>query len=175
MTAIVFGTVLPWLLIGVGTWLGFQLVRQNGRLLLRLETIEKQLAPRAGAKPREAGGLPIGMAAPDFELPDLTGVRHKLSDFRDRNVLLIFFNPQCGYCTKMAPDLAALRRKEAATGLYRSWSPPAMPRRTGSSSSSMAYGAWSCGRKRWKSPRSSAPRERPWDIGSTRRVASPAN
>ena len=108
MTAIVFGTVLPWLLIGVGTWLGFQLVRQNGRLLLRLETIEKQLAPRAGAKPREAGGLPIGMAAPDFELPDLTGVRHRLSEFRDRNVLLIFFNPQCGYCTKMAPDLAAL-------------------------------------------------------------------
>jgi hypothetical protein len=66
MTAIVFGTVLPWLLIGVGTWLGFQLVRQNGRLLLRLETIEKQLAPRAGAKAREAGGLPIGMAAPSM-------------------------------------------------------------------------------------------------------------
>jgi peroxiredoxin len=108
MTALVFGTVLPWLLIGVGTWLGFQLVRQNGRLLLRLETIEKLLAPRAAAKPREAGGLPIGMAAPDFELPDLTGVRHKLSDFRERNLLLIFFNPQCGYCTKMAPDLAAL-------------------------------------------------------------------
>ena len=119
MTALVFGTVLPWLLIGVGTWLGFQLVRQNGRLLLRLETIEKQLAPRAGAKPREAGGLPIGMVAPDFELPDLTGVRHKLSEFRDRNVLLIFFNPQCGYCTKMAPDLAALRgrrRRPARTG-----------------------------------------------------------
>src|SRR5260370_41922343 len=86
MTALAFGTVLPWLLIGVGTWLGFQLVRQNGRLLLRLETIEKQLAPRAGAKAREAGGLPVGMAAPDFELPDLTGIRHKLSDFRDSNV-----------------------------------------------------------------------------------------
>jgi hypothetical protein len=41
MTTIVFGTVLPWLLIGLGIWLGFQLVRQNGRLLLRLETIEK--------------------------------------------------------------------------------------------------------------------------------------
>ena len=57
MTAIVFGTVLPWLLIGVGTWLGFQLVRQNGRLLLRLETIEKRLAPRAGAK-RSGGRRP---------------------------------------------------------------------------------------------------------------------
>ena len=109
MSTLVFGTVLPWLLMGVGTWLGFQLVRQNGRLLLRLETIENQLAPRAAAKPREAGGLPIGMAAPDFELPDLSGVRHKLSEFREKNVLLIFFNPQCGYCTKIAPELAALR------------------------------------------------------------------
>lgn len=94
--------------MALGTWLGFQLVRQNGGLLLRLEIIENQLAPRAGAKPREAAGLPIGMAAPDFELPDLTGVRHRLSEFREWDVLLIFFNPRCGYCTKMAPDLAAL-------------------------------------------------------------------
>ena len=65
-------------------------------------------APRAGAKRQEAGGLPLGTVAPDFELPDLTGVRRKLSEFREQNVLLVFFNPQCGYCTKMAADLAAL-------------------------------------------------------------------
>ena len=109
---IVFGTVLPWLLIAIGTWLAYQLVRQNGRILLRLESIEEQIgagaAPRAGAKKQEAGGLPLGMVAPDFELPDLTGVRHKLSEFRQQDVLLVFFNPQCGYCTKMAADLAAL-------------------------------------------------------------------
>ena len=35
-------------------------------------------------------------------------MRRKLSEFREQNVLLIFFNPQCGYCTKMAADLAAL-------------------------------------------------------------------
>ena len=108
MSAIVFGTVLPWLLIAVGTWLGYQLVRQNGRILLRLEAIEKRLAPRTEAKPREAGGLPTGATAPEFELPDLAGATHKLSDFRGRDVLLIFFNPQCGFCTKMAADLAAL-------------------------------------------------------------------
>jgi peroxiredoxin len=106
--AIVFGTVLPWLLIAVGIWLGFQLVRQNGRILLRLEAIEKQLAPRAKPKPHEAGGLAVGTVAPLFELPDLAGVRHKLSDFRGKEVLLLFFNPQCGFCTKMVADLAAL-------------------------------------------------------------------
>jgi peroxiredoxin len=108
MITIMFGTVLPWLLIAVGTWLAYQLVRQNGRILLRLEAIEKQIGPRAGANRREAGGLPLGAAAPDFELPDLTGVRRKLSEFRGQNVLLVFFNPQCGFCTKMAADLAAL-------------------------------------------------------------------
>ena len=60
MLAIVFGTVLPWLLIAVGTWLGYQLVRQNGRILLRLESIEKRLAPRrlaerSGRSRRSAG------------------------------------------------------------------------------------------------------------------------
>ena len=108
MMTFVFATVLPWLLIAVGTWLGYQLVRQNGRILLRLDSIEKRLAPRAGEKPREAGGLPVGAVAPDFELPDLAGARRKLSDFRGRDVLLIFFNPKCGFCTKMAADLAAL-------------------------------------------------------------------
>ena len=54
MIAIVFGMVLPWLLIALGTWLGYQLVRQNGRILLRLESIEERLRPaRRGAA---AGG-----------------------------------------------------------------------------------------------------------------------
>jgi peroxiredoxin len=112
MMTIVFGIVLPWLLIAIGTWLAHELVRQNGRILLRLESIEQQIGtgarPRTGAKQREAGGLPVGAVAPDFELPDLTGVRRKLSEFREQNVLLVFFNPQCGYCTTMAADLAAL-------------------------------------------------------------------
>lgn len=112
MMTIIFGTVLPWLLIVIGTWLAHELVRQNGRILLRLESIEKQIgpraAPRARAKGREVGGLPLGTLAPDFELPDLTGVLHKLSEFREQNVLLVFFNPQCAFCTKMAADLAAL-------------------------------------------------------------------
>jgi peroxiredoxin len=108
MTTLLFGTVLPWLLLAAGTWLGYQLVRQNGRILLRLEAIEKKLAPRAPAQRREAGGLPVGTLAPDFELPDLAGTRRKLSEFRGKDLLLIFFNPKCGFCTKMAADLAAL-------------------------------------------------------------------
>jgi peroxiredoxin len=52
--------------------------------------------------------LPIGSPAPEFELPELSGALHKLSEWRGRDILLIFFNPGCGFCTKMATDLAAL-------------------------------------------------------------------
>jgi peroxiredoxin len=108
MTAIVVGTVLPWLLLFLGAWLGFQLVRQNGRILVRLEAIEKRLSPRGADRPKEDRGLRIGTVAPDFELPDLAGDRHKLSEFHGQDLLLIFSNPKCGFCTKMADDLAAL-------------------------------------------------------------------
>ena len=48
MTAIMLGTVLPWLLLFAGAWLGFQLIRQNGRILVRLEAIEQRMAPQIG-------------------------------------------------------------------------------------------------------------------------------
>jgi peroxiredoxin len=108
MTTLVLGTVLPWMLIAVGTWLGYQLVRQNGRILLRLEGIEQRLGARPPEQRREREGLPLDSPAPEFELPDLAGGRHKLSEFRGKDLLLIFFNPKCGFCTKMADDLAAL-------------------------------------------------------------------
>src|SRR5215813_6108840 len=108
MMTILFGTVLPWLLVAVGAWLGYQLIRQNGRILLRLEAIDKRLSPRGDAKPKKEHGLRIGAVAPDFELPDLAGKRHKISEFRGKDLLVIFFNPKCGFCTKMVDDLAAL-------------------------------------------------------------------
>src|SRR5947207_997865 len=33
--------VLTWGITGVGCWLGWQLLRQNGRILLRLEALEQ--------------------------------------------------------------------------------------------------------------------------------------
>jgi len=105
---IIIAAIFPWLLIAIGAWLGYQLVRQNGRILLRLEAIEKRLAGQPADDRRKPAGLPIGAPAPDFELPDLAGRRRKLSEFRGQDVLLIFFGPKCGFCTRMAADLAAL-------------------------------------------------------------------
>src|SRR5438094_8253540 len=109
MSLLVFGLVHPWLIAAMGCWLGYQLLRQNGRILLHLEALEQRLAQLqavpAGSVP---SGLPLGSPAPEFELPDLSGGRRSLAQLRGRRVLLIFFNPRCGFCTQMAPDLAAL-------------------------------------------------------------------
>jgi peroxiredoxin len=115
MSVILFGILLPWLVVGLGCWLGYQLVRQNGRILVRLETLEHRLgqistapAPARVPEPAPPPSLPLGSFAPEFELPDLEGNRRALSAFRGRRLLLIFFNPRCGFCTRMASDLAAL-------------------------------------------------------------------
>ena len=94
----------------LGCWLGYQLVRQNGRILLRLEVIEAQLA-RLSAMPTGAAdsahGLPIGAKAPAIELPTLDGRRMSLDQFLGQRIV-IFFSPHCGYCREMAPVLSAL-------------------------------------------------------------------
>jgi hypothetical protein len=79
MTASLLLVVLPWLLVGFGCWLGYQLVRQNGRILLRLEALEKSLEQIStgglAQTPIRKNGLLVGSTAPEFELPDLSGTR----------------------------------------------------------------------------------------------------
>lgn len=115
MDLLVFGIVCPWLLVGFGCWLGYQLVRQNGRILLRLEALEERLGelrPSSGQAhapaPAAPTGLPVGTIAPEFELLNLAGLKKALSEFQGKRLLLTFFNPRCGFCVQMADDLAAL-------------------------------------------------------------------
>jgi peroxiredoxin len=111
MTVIVFGVALPWLLVVGGALVVLKLIGQNGRILLKLEAMEQRLTglTRAAAPaPLAAQGLAVGTEAPAFELPGVSGGRQSLAQFRGRRTLLIFFNPQCGFCKRMLPDLATL-------------------------------------------------------------------
>lgn len=47
--------------------------------------------------------------APDFELESLDGTKIKLSETRDKNVLLNFWATWCGYCVLEMPDLQKLQ------------------------------------------------------------------
>jgi peroxiredoxin len=68
------GIVLSWVVIGVGCWLGWQLLRQNGRMLLRLDELEKWLDELEFEEPNAA--LPA-------ELQD--GAPHALHAEKTRN------------------------------------------------------------------------------------------
>ena len=55
-------------------------------------------------------GLPAaqqGEPAPPFGLPDLAGRHVDLAEFRGNDTLLRFWNPGCGFCQQMLPDLKA--------------------------------------------------------------------
>lgn len=112
---------LAWVVVAIGCWIGYQLIKQNGRILLQFDFLRQQLselkssglqAPQAA--PPMPSGLAIGEAAPAFELPDLSNQIRKLADWQGRHLLLVFFNPGCGFCQQIAPDIAALPIEDKA-------------------------------------------------------------
>jgi peroxiredoxin len=125
---LIVGIALPWLLIVFGGWLFTQFLRQNGRLLLRLEAIEDYLDRMAdtqedrnaagnGHRPLSESrlnrdGLPKGTSAPDFRLPRLDGGELSLSELRGKQVLLVFSDPHCGPCDALAPELEKAYRQK---------------------------------------------------------------
>ncbi len=50
-----------------------------------------------------------GKQAADFTLPDIAGKQHKLSDYRGKNVVIVFWASWCGPCKTEIPNLIALR------------------------------------------------------------------
>src|SRR5437762_12564153 len=99
----IIGLALAWAVIFVGVWLGWQLLRQNGRLLLRLDEVEKRLEALEFGGDEEPAALPLGSEAPGFELLALDGNRHSLARYRGQSVLLISFNPGFGFCRERVP------------------------------------------------------------------------
>jgi peroxiredoxin len=103
--------LLLWLIV-FSVWVGFyQLVKQQGRILLRLDALERAVTTDRDPEVDESGdfdGLAAGTAFPDFELPDLSGNIYSLTSFRGKRLLLIHWNFKCGFCEAIADDLANL-------------------------------------------------------------------
>ena len=108
------------LLTGMG-WLLFHILRQQGRLLLRIEAIESRLG-EAGFAPmavQEAGaerrGLAVGTQAPGFRLPDPYGEHITLEALRSAGlaVVLLFTDPNCGPCAAILSEVSRWQRDYA--------------------------------------------------------------
>ncbi|MBI2914170.1 MAG: TlpA family protein disulfide reductase [Chloroflexi bacterium] len=67
--------------------------------------------PPARGRPGLEVGPQVGMLAPDFELSDFQGGRHRLSDFRGRAVYLNFWATWCAPCQAELPDMQTLAER----------------------------------------------------------------
>jgi len=101
-------------LILVSLWVGFyQLFKQQGRILIRLDELESRSSSghhglEHSGEHAAAPGLPIQSGFPAFSLPDLKGNVVSLEDLRGRRVLVVNWNFECGFCDSIAPQLASL-------------------------------------------------------------------
>ena len=124
---VIFGVVALVALAAVAAegWLLVHLLGQNGRVLLRLDSLEALLAeggmevpqpaqPEAAKSP--AAGLPEGSPAPAFRLEGLHGETMTLDAMRSagKPIMLIFSDPGCGPCTALLPEIGKWQRDHAA-------------------------------------------------------------
>ncbi len=56
-------------------------------------------------EPDEVRSPKIGQPAPPVKLPDLTGATVDLAEHGGTRTLVLFWNPGCGFCQQMLPDL----------------------------------------------------------------------
>jgi thiol-disulfide isomerase/thioredoxin len=121
-----------WLLMGVGVlgllategWLLVHLLRQNGRLLLRIEDLEARFATRGvplaaewmQAAARPMLGLPRGAPAPTFRLESHYGDADTLEALRaaSKPIVLVFSDPNCKACAALLPEIGCWQRDYAS-------------------------------------------------------------
>lgn len=103
---------------GVAGFLLHHLTRPE-RSTLRPAPPAATAAPAAGASPATASSPVPGVpeTLPDFSLPDLKGVEHRLSDWHGRPLVINFWATWCEPCRREIPLLETLRRENKETGL----------------------------------------------------------
>src|SRR5581483_7077096 len=114
--------VLALLAAAVEGFMLVQLIAQNGRLLVRIEAIERYLNAEdtSGFSPESllgpSQGLPVGTPAPGFRLEGVRGETLTLDALRaaGKPVLLMFMDPKCGPCNALLPEVGRWQREHAA-------------------------------------------------------------
>jgi peroxiredoxin len=83
--------------------------------LLRNEAPNLLDPSTAGAEPEPAAprGVAVGGQAPNTQLQDLDGKQVNLEEIRNGRTALLFWNPGCGFCQRMLPDLKEWEKDKA--------------------------------------------------------------
>jgi len=119
------GALLASILVSV--WLLVpQFLRQQGRILLRLDEVERRLADdwplddtglHLNTNGSSPAGLPVGSPFPGFDLLGPAGQEVTLEGLRGRRFLLVNWNPICPFCEQIAEDLSELDPRLADHGV----------------------------------------------------------
>lgn len=98
------GAALLVLTVVLLVWAVVNLLRQHGRLLLRLDALEALVGDHPG--------LPVGAVAPGFSLSSLSGPVLTLDDLlaAGRPVMLVFTDPACRPCGTLLPEIGRWQR-----------------------------------------------------------------
>jgi thiol-disulfide isomerase/thioredoxin/uncharacterized membrane protein YphA (DoxX/SURF4 family) len=75
-----------------------------------IEIEELFVKGRKRATPELRPSHQIGDPAPEIVLPSVSGKDRKVTDFYGRPLVLLFWNPSCGFCSRMLEDLRSWER-----------------------------------------------------------------
>jgi len=119
LSGLILGLVALALVVGQW-WFLANLLRQNGRLLVRVEALEARLGagaevPSANGQAQQQSGLAVGSEALEFSLSGLHGETLTLDSLRSsgKRVMLLFTDPNCGPCNAMLPDVGRWQQEHA--------------------------------------------------------------
>jgi hypothetical protein len=102
------------------TWVGISaawlllLTRQNGRLLARIERLERVAEGSSPAPAPPAGPLPVGATVPALGLQDARGRPFDLRSLRGAPALLLFLDSGCSHCRPLLARLRETPPRDAA-------------------------------------------------------------
>jgi thiol-disulfide isomerase/thioredoxin len=107
-------SIAMFVILAAQGWFSFQLLKQNGRILVRLDALEASVQHNPGqflgapAQMAPAGGLAVGSMAPGFSLQGLFGETVTLQSLLSRRkpTVIIFSDPKCGPCNSLMPTVA---------------------------------------------------------------------
>jgi peroxiredoxin len=104
-------------------WFLLHLLKQNGRLVVRIEALEGRSDAGLVPSPSTNGtqhaqpvaGLPVGSEAPSFKLDGLHGETLTLDSVRSsgKPVVLLFTDPNCGPCNALLPEIGHWQQEHA--------------------------------------------------------------
>lgn len=108
-----------FILLSIVAWLLVEVLRQQGRILLRLRNIEGGAAapinPPLTAIPASPSGslLPIGSKLPDIVLHDLQGNHVSLYSLipTNKSMMILFVHPGCGACSTVLHEAPTWQRQ----------------------------------------------------------------